>query len=95
MTNWAPHCPMGTTGAPVAMARRAAPVLPVMGHCSGSRERVPSGKTMMTSPERRTLSASLRESPASLVARWTGICPPARRMAPRTGTSKSVDLARE
>ena len=69
MTNWAPHCPMGTTGAPVAMARRAAPVLPVMGHWSGSRERVPSGKTMMTSPERRTLSASLRESPASLVAR--------------------------
>ena len=65
----APHCPMGSTGAPVRMARRAAPVLPVMGHRSGSRESVPSGKIIMTSPASSRLSASMRELPASFVPR--------------------------
>ena len=65
----APHCPMGSRRAPVRMARRAAPVLPTMGHRSGSRESVPSGKIMMTSPASRRLSASTRELPASFVPR--------------------------
>ncbi len=41
----APHCPIGTTGHPVSSAIRAAPVLPRIGHRSGSRVSVPSGKT--------------------------------------------------
>ena len=43
MTSWAPHCASGMTGAPVASAMRAAPVLPVIGHSPGSRVIVPSG----------------------------------------------------
>jgi hypothetical protein len=42
-TSWAPHCPIGITGAPVASAIRAAPDLPTIGHRSGSRVMVPSG----------------------------------------------------
>lgn len=38
-----PHMTTGTTGAPVASASRAAPVLPFIGHSSGSRVVVPSG----------------------------------------------------
>ena len=37
-----PHITIGTTGAPVASHRRAAPVLPRMGHRSGSLVVVPS-----------------------------------------------------
>lgn len=39
----APHWATGMTGALVSNATRAAPVLPCMGHMSGSRVRVPSG----------------------------------------------------
>lgn len=39
----APHCATGMTGAFVINATRAAPVLPAIGHMSGSRVRVPSG----------------------------------------------------
>ncbi len=38
-----PHWATGTTGAPEASAIRAAPVLPTIGHRSGSRVIVPSG----------------------------------------------------
>jgi hypothetical protein len=38
-----PHIAMGITGAPVARASRAAPVLPRIGHRSASRVVVPSG----------------------------------------------------
>ena len=40
---FAPHCAIGMTGTPEASAMRAAPVLPVIGHRSGSRVMVPSG----------------------------------------------------
>ena len=40
-TCWAPQFATGTTGAPVIRARRAAPVLPRMGHRSASRVVVP------------------------------------------------------
>jgi hypothetical protein len=42
-TSCAPHWATGTTGAPVASARRAAPVLPRSGHMPGSRPMRPSG----------------------------------------------------
>lgn len=38
-----PHITSGTTGAPVASASRAAPVLAFIGHRSGCRVVVPSG----------------------------------------------------
>jgi hypothetical protein len=38
-----PHCATGMTGHPVVSAMRAAPVLPTIGHSSGSRVSVPSG----------------------------------------------------
>src|SRR5690606_36327241 len=41
--SWTPHCATGITGAPVARAIRAAPVLPTIGHRPGSRVIVPSG----------------------------------------------------
>ena len=42
-SSWAPHWATGITGQPVASAIRAAPVLPAIGHRSGSRVMVPSG----------------------------------------------------
>lgn len=38
-----PHCAIGMTGQPDCRASRAAPVLPRIGHCSGSRVSEPSG----------------------------------------------------
>ncbi|OLT26793.1 hypothetical protein BJF83_03605 [Nocardiopsis sp. CNR-923] len=38
-----PQCATGTTGTPVVSARRATPVLAVIGHSRGSRVQVPSG----------------------------------------------------
>ena len=42
-TSCGPHWATGITGQPVVNAIRAAPVLPVIGHRSGSRVSVPSG----------------------------------------------------
>ena len=42
-TRSAPQFAIGITGAPVSRASRAAPVLPRIGHRSGSRVVVPSG----------------------------------------------------
>ena len=95
ISSWAPHCPIGTTGHPVRRAIRAAPVLPAIGHRSGSRVIVPfrvdhHRPALVHAPSTAAGSAS-----ADLAdCRCTGIWPQARRMRPTTGTPNREALAR-
>ena len=70
ITSCAPQIPSGISGAPVASAMRAAPVLPVIGHRSGSLVIVPSGYTTTHSPRSTaTPATALTDRAASTVSR--------------------------
>ena len=88
----APQCATGITGAPVVRASRAAPVLPTIGHRSGSRVAVPSGYTITESSFRSACSACWSTRPASPRPRYTGSCPNFDSSDPITLTSKMPDL---
>ena len=91
-----PHRPTGTTGAPVAAARRAVPVLPCSTGSKNASPRgiVPCGRTMTTSPARSAASAACsgRDEP---LPRSTGMPPIARATQPSTGASNSSCLPRK
>ena len=90
-----PHCASGITGTSgTSVASRAAPVLPAIGHPSGSRVTVPSGCRTMTPSASSAATAALSDWRASVVPRLTGMCPIRRIPQPTTGTSKIDSLAR-
>src|SRR5450756_229124 len=90
----APHWAIGITGARVARARRATPVRPAIGHRSGSRVNVPSGKIATQWPAAMETTAWSIALLAAELFRYTGIMPVARRIAPKSGILNSGDLAR-
>ena len=91
-----PHWATGMTGAPVARATRAAPVLPTIGHSCGSRvRRFLPDRCRRTRRALPRSTAALNASDASCVARKTGICPAPRSSLPMNGMSNSAALARK
>ena len=81
------------TGTPVSSARRAAPDLNSMGHWSGSRVRVPSGKIPTTSPALSAARVGARTADG-LESRLTGIRPIPLMIQPKSGTENIDFFAR-
>src|SRR6478736_3402589 len=91
----APQCAIGMSGMSSARANRTAPVLPRMGHRSGSRVSVPSGYTMTPRPCATRISDAwmVWRAAAAEDERATGTMPVARRAHPSTGTLNRLSFA--